>query len=266
MNISGETIGVIQLFNKQPAVPGGDGLFTQDDLRTATILGCQSAVSLQNARLYLERHDLFLDFVEAVATSVDLKDRYTHGHSKRVAEHSAGIAAELGFSRAEIKLVALAARLHDVGKIGTPDLLLRKRGRLSPREFEVIKAHTTNADRLFHGKPAWQVLVPGIRHHHERYNSTGYPDGLRGDRIPITARIIAVADAFDAMTSDRPYRSRMNPPEACEEIKSCSGTQFDPRIAAAFLRYVRKHRATATAADGARRPDTRRVRPLGAAG
>jgi len=183
-----------------------------------------------------------------------------------VAEHSAGVAAELGFSRAEIKLVALAARLHDVGKIGTPDLLLRKRGRLTQQEFEVIKAHATNAERLFNGKPGWQVLMPGIRHHHERFNSTGYPDGLRGNRIPITARIIAVADAFDAMTSDRPYRTRMHPADACEEIKGCSGTQFDPRIAAAFLQYYRKRFGDQPGTINGPLPQPPATRSLGAAG
>ena len=262
--IGGETVGTIQLFNKEPLSPADDGTFRQDDLRIATILGCQSAVSLQNAQLYLERHDLFLDFVEAIATSVDLKDRYTHGHSKRVAQHSVGIAAELGLPKVQTEMVALAARLHDVGKIGTPDLLLRKRGRLTQQEFEVIKAHTTNAERLFTGKPGWQTLVPGIRHHHERFNSTGYPDGLRGRRIPVAARIIAVADAFDAMTSDRPYRARMSPVDACEEVKACSGTQFDPRVAAAFLRYYR--RTFDDAAQSRRRQGDRgRPRPLGAA-
>ena len=265
LTIDGETIGTVQLFNKLPLAPGDDGMFGQDDLRMATILGCQSAVSLQNARLYLERHDLFLNFVEAIATSVDLKDRYTHGHSKRVAEYSAGIAAELGFSRAEVELVTLAARLHDVGKIGTPDLLLRKRGRLTHQEFEVIKSHTTNAGRLFSGKPGWKTLVPGIRHHHERFNSTGYPDGLRGSRIPIVARIIAVADAYDAMTSDRPYRGRMEPAEACEEIKACSGSPFDPRIAAAFLHYVRGRLGSNAAPKRHLRGRLEHRRPLGAA-
>jgi HD-GYP domain-containing protein (c-di-GMP phosphodiesterase class II) len=265
LTIGGEVIGTIHLFNKVPLSAGDDHRFSPNDLRIATILGCQSAVSLRNAELYIERHNLFLDFVESVATSVDLKDRYTHGHSKRVAEHSAGVAAELGFSRPEIKLVALAARLHDVGKIGTPDLLLRKRGRLTQQEFEVIKSHATNAERLFSGRPGWQTLVPGIRHHHERFNSTGYPDGLRGDRIPITARIIAVADAFDAMTSDRPYRRRLSAAEACEEIKACSGSHFDPRIAAAFLRYYHKRATNDPEFDPVTTQFPQRVRPLGAA-
>jgi HD-GYP domain-containing protein (c-di-GMP phosphodiesterase class II)/CHASE2 domain-containing sensor protein len=262
--IGGRTIGTLHLFNKVPLAVGDDARFSQDDLRTATILGCQGAVSLENARLYLERRDLFLDFVEAIATSVDLKDRYTHGHSRRVAEHSAATAAELGCSKATVQQVALAARLHDVGKIGTPDLLLRKRGQLTQQEFEVIKAHVTHAERLFGGRAGWHVLVPGIRHHHERFNSTGYPDGLRGDGIPLAARIIAVADAFDAMTSDRPYRSRMAPRRALEEIKACSGTQFDPRVAAAFLRYYRR-RFEETDADDAG-PGDRPRRSLGAAG
>ncbi len=190
---------------------------------------------LENADLYAEQRLSFLGTIRAMSGALDAKDRYTRGHSDRVAHLSAEIARVLGFSPEEIERVRIAGIVHDVGKIGVPESVLCKPGRLTDEEFEKIKEHPEIGYRILEGIPGLQDILPGVLHHHERYDGRGYPHGLEADGIPLLARIIGVADTFDAMSSNRAYRSKMSRDVVLAEVAKCSGTQFDPRVAVAFL-------------------------------
>jgi HD-GYP domain-containing protein (c-di-GMP phosphodiesterase class II) len=192
-------------------------------------------MAINKAKLYKDLNDLFLSTIKAIANAIEAKDPYTRGHSDRIRTFSLLIAKELGLQEQEIKDLEIAALLHDVGKIGVPEALLRKRSALTPEENEEMMKHPViGADILFSIKQL-QSAIPGIRHHQERYDGKGYPDGLSGEDIPLLARIIAVADTFDAMTSDRPYRKALQDQEALKELEHCSGVQFDEKCVRAFI-------------------------------
>lgn len=178
----------------------------------------------------------FLDTIEILVSLIELHDGYTGGHSHSVREISVRLAKEMGLAEEEIKDIEVASVLHDIGKIGIKDSILNKQGKLSEQEFEVIKSHPAAGQNAI--KIVKRLAIPGIiiRHHHERYDGRGYPDGLKGDEIPLGSRILAVADSFDAMTSDRAYRKAMTIEWAFEELVSNKGTQFDPAVVDVFLK------------------------------
>lgn len=236
----GEPLAVVLLFNKRPTSASPEKEFTDDDLRLVAALRYQSAALLENARRYQLEYEMFDGFARSLAKAVDFRDRYTRGHSERVAELSTGIAQELSLTSEEIEVVQRAATLHDLGKIGVNDTVLRKPGRLSQEEFAQIRVHAANGFEILKAAPSFEPLLPGIRHHHERYDGNGYPDGLLGNSIPLLARIIAAADAYDAMTSDRTYRRALPESKAREELLDGAGTQFDPQIVEALIRYLDK--------------------------
>lgn len=192
------------------------------------------------------RHQVrLLQAVNAVINSLvsllEARDAYTARHSQRVAAIASDIARELGLSPEELELVEKAALLHDIGKVGVPDAVLGKASGLSREEWNLMRSHPLMGEALL--SPLFAYLGgigPGVRHHHERWDGRGYPDGLAGLEIPLLARIIAVADAYEAMTSDRPYRRGKSPEEALREIKDLSGIQFDPKVVAAFERVWSK--------------------------
>ncbi|MGH7441444.1 MAG: HD domain-containing phosphohydrolase, partial [bacterium] len=228
----GETIGVIELINRH------GGTFEPKDLMLLRALGHQSAVAIQNARLFQDVEDGFLATVQALAQAVDAKDNYTAGHSSRVAEYSALIATELGFEPEAAHRVHLAGLLHDVGKIGIKDAVLGKPGKLTDEEFAVMKTHPTVGGHILGPVPQLADVLPGIVCHHERFDGRGYPRGLKGEDIPLLGRIVAVADAFDAMTSSRVYRPRLPDAVVRAELQKNCGTQFDGHVVAAFLRIL----------------------------
>jgi diguanylate cyclase (GGDEF)-like protein len=176
-----------------------------------------------------------LQTIETIANTIDAKDEYTRGHSKRVSDYSALIAQKLGMSEDKVLNIRYVALLHDIGKIGVPDAVLNKMGRLTDEEYELMKQHTVIGGEILQDIVTLPDLDVGAKYHHERYDGKGYPDGLKGEEIPYTARIICIADAFDAMTSNRVYRKKLSLDYVKEEIRRCSGTQFDPKIAAVFL-------------------------------
>jgi putative two-component system response regulator len=183
----------------------------------------------------------FLHIVESLAISLDEKDKYTHGHSKRVTNLSLQLAEQVTGSDIDFELLRLCGVLHDIGKIGVPDNILGKPGRLSAEEFATIKKHPEQGAEILRpmisdGRVAEISKI--IRHHHERYDGKGYPDGLKGNDIPYLSRIIAIADSYDAMTSDRPYRKGTDIISAIEEIRSNSGSQFDPILASEFIHFM----------------------------
>ncbi|MCO5141711.1 MAG: HD-GYP domain-containing protein [Oligoflexia bacterium] len=179
--------------------------------------------------------DVLVESLRAIISTLEEKDSYTHGHSIRVAEFSVQLAEELKLSEMEIREIELSALFHDIGKIGIPDNVLLKPARLTRAEFEIMKSHPVRSGKILEKVSTLRNLVPGIKHHHERYDGFGYPDGLKGENIPLYARIILIADTFDAMTSTRPYRLALDKEVAFEELRKCSGTQFDPVLVEAFI-------------------------------
>ena len=180
----------------------------------------------------------YMQIVQALAASVDAKDRYTHGHSSRVARYAREIAARAGFSEAEQNNIYMMGLLHDVGKIGIPDAIINKNGRLTDEEFAQIKTHPAVGAEILEKITDLPELKTGARWHHERYDGRGYPDGLAGEAIPEVARIIAVADTYDAMTSNRSYRNLLPQEQVRAELLRCRGSQFDPRFADIMIAMI----------------------------
>ncbi len=176
--------------------------------------------------------------IQALAAAVDAKDPYTRGHSQSVAHYATALARHLNLPQSEQDLIQMAATLHDVGKIGVPDAILKKPGRLTDEERTVMETHPVLGEVIIRKAPALAAILPGVRHHHERWDGQGYPDKLAGETIPFQARILAIADTFDAMTSDRPYRKGLPGETARGEIANNAGTQFDPQLAHAFVAMI----------------------------
>jgi HD-GYP domain-containing protein (c-di-GMP phosphodiesterase class II) len=224
-------IGVLQAVNKKDGA-----LFTEDDLEVCWTLANQVAVALENAHLYAELKETFLNTAEALAAAVEKKDPYTGGHIKRVVEYSAAIARHMSLSMNDVEALRLAAVLHDIGKIGIRDSVLLKEGGLNHEEISHMREHPLVGEDILDHIEQMKDVRKILRAHHEKWDGSGYPDGLKGANIPVHARIIAIADTFDAITTDRPYRKAADWRSAAEEIKRCSGGFYDPEIVNAFLR------------------------------
>jgi hypothetical protein len=182
-----------------------------------------------------ELQEIYFETVCVISNAIDIKDPYTWGHSARVILFAYAIASELNLSKRELDMINIAARFHDVGKIGVPEEILRKpSSNLSDEEWSRIKEHPKMSARILEPLKGIRDCIPFVKHHHEKFNGAGYPEGLKGDNIPEGAQIIALADALDAMTSTRSYRKALSSEEAKEEILSCSGTQFNPRLIEVF--------------------------------
>ena len=178
----------------------------------------------------------FLNAITALAYALEAKDKYTSGHSQMVAEISVAIFKELGMPQDGVEKIRLAGLIHDIGKIGVRESVLNKRDGLTKEEFRQVKCHCELGEHILNPIVDDEEILKMVRHHHERYDGTGYPDGLSGEQILLGARILAVSDAYDAMTSERPYRVAMSTEAACVEIEHGKGTQFDPKVVDAFLR------------------------------
>ncbi len=226
----GKVIGVLEVLNRK-----GEILFNEHDLYMLEAIAQQAANAIDNAKLYERIKFLYRSTVEVLANAMDSKDAYTHGHSRRVAAYTVDIATEMGMNPVQVSDLEIAALLHDIGKIGIRDSILCKPGRLTHDEYDIIKTHPVISGKILEPVDFLKSLIPVIRHHHERFDGAGYPDNLSGDKIPLGARIIAVADTFDAMTSDRAYRKGLPPDVAKQELLDNSGTQFDPNIVQIFI-------------------------------
>ncbi len=191
-----------------------------------------------NFDLVLSKRQVFLETMEAFALAVEAKDPYTHGHSRRVSLLAERVARELGLSEAECETIRIAGILHDVGKIGTPESVLAKPGKVTPEEYEIFKRHAQMGWRIVSAVKELDGVAGAILHHHERFDGAGYPEGIAGLDIPVLSRILAVCDTYDAMTSDRPYRAGVEHRLAVEELLRCSGSQLDPECVQAFLRLL----------------------------
>ena len=212
--------------------------FTEDDLHLADALAAHVSATLESALLLQQQRELFLKTITTLAQAVELRDDYTGGHTQRVTRYALLLAERLGLDREQIDIIRLGSPLHDIGKIGIDDAILRKPGKLTPEEYELMKQHTTKGAEILRNIPEMAPIIPIVRNHHERWDGTGYPDRLAGEDIPYLARIVAVADAFDAITSPRPYytynRCRTSN-WAFLELQRQAGRQFDPDCVAAFL-------------------------------
>jgi HD-GYP domain-containing protein (c-di-GMP phosphodiesterase class II) len=225
--IEGEVKGVINLDNNTS--------FTTDTINLLKSFSEQVAVAINNARLYQKIQDSYFEIVKALAQAIEAKDPYTHGHSARVMEYAVQITQKLGLPEEEIESLKYAAILHDIGKIGVRGIVLNNPNGLTGEEYNEVKKHPLVGEGIIQPIELLQPIRPLIRHHHEWYNGKGYPDGLSGENIPLSARILAVADAYDAMKSDRPYRKALTEETAIRELKHGSSTQFDPKIVKIFL-------------------------------
>ena len=214
---------------------GGDSYVSSHDTKTIDSIAGIFSAFLENTRLYEEQRRAFVGTVRALSGAIDAKDRYTRGHSDRVAMLSQQLALAMGYCAEDADRVRLCGILHDVGKIGVPESVLCKNGRLTDEEFEMIKLHPEIGAEMLKGLPSLQDILPGVLHHHERWDGNGYPAKLAGEDIPELGRILALADTFDAMSSNRAYRSAMSREKVLGEIARCSGTQFEPRLAEVFL-------------------------------
>lgn len=200
------------------------------------ILATDAAICIKNMRLYEEVERSYNEIILALAQAIEAKDPYTHGHVARVRTHACRLAKALNLPPDEVELISKAAILHDVGKISIPDGILMKPGSLTAEEFEIMKSHAENALHILKDiRSLPPRIIDIVLHHHERYDGKGYPHGLKGEEIPLGAQIIGVADTYDAMTSDRPYRKGFTPDEALRRMESASGTQFNPRLLKAFF-------------------------------
>lgn len=182
----------------------------------------------------------YLDTLRALSKAIESRDLYTKKHSELVAKYAVEIAKELGLSTEEIEIMEQTALLHDIGKISIKDTILHKPSKLNSEEWEEVKKHSLSGEEIIRPFKLLHIEQTMIRHHHERFDGTGYPDKLKGEEIPIYARILAVADSFEAMVSDRPYRSKLSLQEVKKELERCKGTQFDPKVLEAFLRVLEK--------------------------
>lgn len=190
--------------------------------------------------MFLEKID-FHEFIESIVEILETKDSYTRGHSNRVAHISMAIAREMGLDTKDIELSHFAGHLHDIGKIGIPDSILMKTDKLTTEEYEIIKNHSEYGYKILEKVSSLKEMATIVRHHHERWDGKGYPSGISGEEIPIISRIISVADAFDAMTSNRSYRKPMLFEEAIVQLEKNKGTQFDGEIVDIFIKKVVKN-------------------------
>ncbi len=211
------------------------GPFTYDNLDLLETLASQASIAIENAKLYHNLLNVYLETIRSLAAAIDAKDSYTHGHSRRVTDLSVGLALEMKLPKKEVDIIRHASLLHDVGKIGISEQILRKPGKLNDEEFEAIKSHPNIGAGILSSIEFLKDVCEIIKHHHERYDGRGYPDGLKGEEIPLGARIVTVADSFDAITSKRPYRKPLTLDEATAEVIRCSGNQFDPEVVKAFV-------------------------------
>ncbi|MBI5191013.1 MAG: GAF domain-containing protein [Nitrospirae bacterium] len=212
--------------------------FTVEDMNNLEKLSYQVAVALENSRLFSELDELFLSTIRAMSMAIEAKSHWTHGHSVRVTEYAIAVAKEMGMDSKALRDLEVGGLLHDVGKIGTYESILDKPGKLTEEEYVVVKQHPDKGVSIVSEIKQLKGIQPIIRHHHERFDGHGYPAGLAGADIPLLARVLALADTYDSIISDRPYRVSPGKGWAVEEIKRCSGSQFDPDVVAAFLRIV----------------------------
>lgn len=231
----GEALGALIVVRSKNPHP-----FSQGQLTGLGLMAAKAAAAVESSRLYKNLKESYISTVQALANAIEARDRYTRGHTERVYRLSKILAEELGWTETELGDLKMGGILHDIGKIGVPDSILNKPGPLTGDEIEIMKSHPEKGARMIESIPFLSPALPYIKYHHERYDGSGYPYGLKGDEIPLPGRLLAVVDTIDAVTSDRPYRKGRSLQEAIEEIKKNSGKQFHPEIVKACVSAFRK--------------------------
>ncbi len=234
-------IGVIEVLNK---LNGSD--FNEQDLSALVSVASTAAISIENTRLHQTVLDAYKSTIKALAAALDAKDPYTHGHSQRVTEYALLGATSLLIPANDLEDLEYAGILHDIGKIAVADSILNKSGSLTTKEWAIMREHPLTGANILREIPFLEKASELVHHHHERYDGTGYPDGLKGEEISIGARLLAVADAFDTMTTDRSYRAAMTINSSINELYLCSGTQFCPVVVESFVSAYRKRQELLT--------------------
>lgn len=220
--------------------PQGSATVTGADRDYLEVFANQVALAIENARMYRDLKESFLSTVKSLAQALEAKDSYTRGHSERVTTYAVRLATRLKMAEKEVDMLKRLGMLHDVGKIAIDRQILNKPSQLSSEDRELVRQHPSWGQSIIQPLKLSQAEISIVRHHHERWDGLGYPDGLSGEGIPLPARVISVADSFDAMTSDRPYRNAMGLRDALAELERGSGNQFDPQVAEAFVALVRE--------------------------
>lgn len=236
-----ETIGWLVAINRIQDALSSSPVPDEFGSHEATILASASTMLsafMSNVQMLIDRETMFTDVVATLVSTIEAKDPYTCGHSERVADYSRRLAELIGFDSENARRVYLSGLLHDIGKISIPDSILQKQSRLSDEEFAIVKQHPVNGWNILKGLKTMQSMKDGVLYHHESFDGTGYPAGLAKDKIPIDGRILAIADAFDAMTSDRPYRSGMPVEKAAAIIREGADKQWDGHLVSIFLRSL----------------------------
>jgi PAS domain S-box-containing protein len=230
---NGKVLGVISTYSRKRHC------FVEDELKALNIFASQIAIALQESRYYAEIHRNYFNTIHTLVRAIEARDPYTRGHTERVTKYAVEFGRSLKLPAREIQILRYASEVHDLGKISIPDFILNKPGRLSLAERAMIELHPVKGAEMLEPLEFLRPAIPIVRHHHERYDGTGYPDGLEKDKIPLLSRILACADAFDAMTSERPYRRRkLDIEQAIMEIKNNLGSQFDPHLGQRFIRTL----------------------------
>lgn len=230
-------IGCLSLINKP-----GESIFTKEDEDLILyLIEIQIAPNLEKSKLYERLRMTFVDSIEAMVSAIDAKDEYTEGHCRRVSQNAVKLGRYIGLEEEVVEQLEYAGILHDIGKIGIKDNILNKMGPLNQVEYDIMKTHPiVGANILEQITTLSQSVRDGVRYHHERYDGTGYCEGLKGEEIPLFARILAIVDTYDAMTTDRIYRKRFTQKDALEEIRKGAGKQFDPYIVTMFIHEMGK--------------------------
>lgn len=216
----------------------GTGGFTEEEESTAKMLADQVAVALQSVRAFEERENLLVGILIALTRSIDAKSRWTAGHSERVAVYAEAMSVRMGMGEEELRTVTISAILHDIGKFAVSESILDKPGPLTEEEMAVVRTHPDVGAKILSGIPFYETIMPGVLHHHERWNGSGYPDGLAGADISLNGRILAIADVYDAITDDRPYRRGWGGEEAIRFMKEQKEAMFDPGLVDLFLKVL----------------------------
>jgi HD-GYP domain-containing protein (c-di-GMP phosphodiesterase class II) len=235
LNSKGELIGILVLSNKLSSQP-----FSQDEQMILSTLANQTAVAIENARLYDELRESFVQSVTALANAIDIRDTYTKAHSQEIANWAAKTARALGCTSNEVDEIYLGGLLHDIGKIGIPDAILQKPTKLEEEEWRIVKKHPELGAELISPIKRLSGVSPLIENSHERYDGLGYPHGKKGEAIPLGARIISVVDSYSAMQDKRPYKEPFSTEEIIKELKDYSGKMYDPRVVEAFLQLIQE--------------------------
>jgi putative nucleotidyltransferase with HDIG domain len=234
--IKDKVIGVLNVNNKKSR-----RIFNQEDFRLLKQIAAQVTILIENGRLYKSLTDLYMRTITSLAATIDARDHYTRRHSEMVAKYAVAIAEAMKLSSERVEIIKQASRLHDIGKIGLPDFIFLKSDKLTDKEWKKVKLHSAKGAEIL--KPLVVFLdgvIDMVKQHHERYDGRGYPGNYKDGEIDMGARIMSVADAFDAMLSERPYRKAYSKEKAIEELRGNSGTQFDPKIVETFVEVLNK--------------------------